>query len=329
MKQENYSKLKSGNGIQTPCIINDFHTQRGVFHPDEYYVHTDDKTNKRIMIPIYEIDSFHLLTQFVGYTKYKNRESGDVYLRGQTSLFEKNKIITSEQETLYETGMKPSCFRTTCSNIKVRIEKLKTVIKDLLCDCKDLSQNEDDRLFPLLQHYGIKTYWLDVVDNVWVALWFASHDIRTTIVDERELIHIVKTNNSFSYLFLLVSDAIDNNAKKSGEDYPGIYTGHKTILNDLRRSTPSVYLRPHAQHALMLRKIPKGLCNDYSDLIVGIAKIPVRVTLEWIGHSGLLSAQSLFPSPYYDSGYNNLLDKVKKDPGIINTYGSIQYITSD
>ena len=38
-------------------------------------------------IPVYEIHSFHSLTQFIGFGKYLNRESGNVYLRGQTSLY--------------------------------------------------------------------------------------------------------------------------------------------------------------------------------------------------------------------------------------------------
>lgn len=92
----------------------------------------------------------------------------------------------------------------------------------------------------MLQPYGIKTYWLDVVDNIWVALWFSLHEFKKTLVDKRELINAVKTNNIYSYLFLLVSDAVDNN-KKDDEYYPGIYKGHKTILNDLRKSTPSFY----------------------------------------------------------------------------------------
>jgi hypothetical protein len=28
---------------------------------------------------------------------------------------------------------------------------------------------------PLLQHYGLATTWIDLVDNIWVALWFACH----------------------------------------------------------------------------------------------------------------------------------------------------------
>ena len=32
-------------------------------------------------------------------------------------------------------------------------------------------------LAALLQHYGYRTSWLDVVDNLWVAVWFATNSI--------------------------------------------------------------------------------------------------------------------------------------------------------
>ncbi|GAA0468199.1 hypothetical protein Ade02nite_79030 [Paractinoplanes deccanensis] len=32
---------------------------------------------------------------------------------------------------------------------------------------------------PLLQHYGIRTRWLDLVGNIWSALWFACHHFTT------------------------------------------------------------------------------------------------------------------------------------------------------
>ena len=39
-------------------------------------------------IPVYEIKSFHSLTQLIGFGKYLNKGECNVYLRGQTSLYE-------------------------------------------------------------------------------------------------------------------------------------------------------------------------------------------------------------------------------------------------
>ena len=32
----------------------------------------------------------------------------------------------------------------------------------------------------ILQHYGVRTPWLDVVRNLYTAIWFATHDLRET-----------------------------------------------------------------------------------------------------------------------------------------------------
>ena len=316
-------KTDVGNKADVSCdqqahVIDDFNTQKGVSNPQEYYIHG------RIKIPIFEINTFHLLTQFIGYAKFANRNFGNVYLRGQTSLYPQKEVDSAGKKN-YVANLTPSCFRSHCANTSTRITNLNKVVKDILSEHKTLSQKtERDILFPLLQHYGVKTYWLDIVDNIWIALWFSLHNFNSAIVDERQLIHVIKTNSDYSYIILLASDAYRK------RKVAGIYYGDRTVLNDLRKSTPSFYLRPHAQHALMLRKSAVLECTDYSDLIVGIAKIPVNVIWGWIGHSGLLSAQSIFPSPFYDTGYKDLLTYVKKiKPEAINTFGSIQYITSD
>lgn len=95
-------------------------------------------------VPVYHIDSFHLLTQFVGYAKYKNREIGGVYLRGQTSLYEdekhKGKIILS-----------PSCFRNTYASADLRISRVTNKLHSVLLTHKTLQEYPDDIAFPLLQ----------------------------------------------------------------------------------------------------------------------------------------------------------------------------------
>ena len=297
-------------------IINDFKNEDG--QPCNA-VGAWSAGNKKV--PVYHIDSFHLLTQFVGYAKYKNREIGGVYLRGQTSLYEdennKKKIILS-----------PSCFRSTYADANLRISKVTNKLHSVLSTHKTLQEYPDDIAFPLLQHYGMQTYWLDIVDNLWVALWFALHDFKTKIIENRQLCHIQETDNSNVYILLLCSD--DYEVRYKSKKIPGVHYGQKTVLVDLRRALPSIYLRPHAQHALMLRKYKIPACTDYSDLIVGVAELSKEKALSWIGHTGLLSAQSLFPSQYFDSGYARMLQFLAKTAVTeIGDYGSIQHITVD
>ena len=110
-------------------------------------------------IPVYEIHSFHSLTQFIGFGKYLNRASGNVYLRGQTSL--------------YNGSLTPSALRGNRNrktgiseplNYEKRIGDYKHHIALSLKRTKSFCDRDPDIMEPLLQHYGIKTYWLDIVD---------------------------------------------------------------------------------------------------------------------------------------------------------------------
>ena len=304
-------------------IIDNFEQQRtGVVRDGEIRKINGD------IIPIYLIDSFHTLTQFVGYAKFSNRFDGNVYLRGQTAL---------------HSGMLiPSVFRPSRKNETVRYDaRLKSYYdrkKEALSATDAFNNISNYAIEPLLQHYGIKTSWLDLVDNLWVALWFGLYKFNSITLQNHEHVHISSSPlDEYAYLFLLVVDAQEEiSEQKDGNSYkiPGVYSGDATKLVDLRKAVQSYYLRPHAQHALMMQK-KQILTNkplkqsdvDYSDFIVGIAKIPVRVGLDWIGRNGLLSMQSLFPLTYYDHGYCRLLEYYNVDPTAISTYGSIQLIS--
>ena len=66
---------------------------------------------------------------------------------------------------------------------------------------------------------------------------------------------------------------------------------------------------------------------DYSDLIVGIARIPVSLGLEWIGDNKLLSVGNLFPSAYFDYGYRKMIDQYPlHDKSCSINWGTIQII---
>ena len=273
-------------------------------------------------IPVYEIHSFHSLIQFIGFGKYLNRESGNVYLRGQTSLY---------SGTLTPSALRGNKNRKTGVteplNYGKRIGDYKHNIALSLKNTKNFCDRDPDIMEPLLQHYGIKTYWLDIVDNVWIALWFALHKTSSAIIDHREYIHIFEsTENEYAYIFLIGCDAT-----KESPTQPGLYEGTSSVVVDLRKAIPSYFLRPHAQHALMAKK--KGehsLFTDYSDMVIAIAKISVADGLKWIGQTGLMSVQSLFPPPYYDTGYASLLNEYRNQratKNFVKQFGSIQNIS--
>ena len=315
------SFLKKDLVQQTPQIIDNFEDKISIKKsPDNYLLRFDD-----IRIPIYEINDFHTLVQFLGYGKYKNKNEGNVYYRGQASLYQ-SKTIEENNKLIHKCNLLPSLYRKReygyFKNVNLFYEYVNNITKNIEC----LRDMPHWMVHPLLQHYGFKTNWLDVVDNVWVALWFASHDSSNSYINNQEIINIYKKETGYAYLFLITSDATQEDLIN-----PGYFIGHKTTVVDLRKALPSTYLRPHAQHALMLRKKDIDSSKEYSYLIIGIAKIPIHKVTEWLGRSGLLSVQSLFPSPYYDFGYRKLLEQIPRQilPGSAKCYGSIQLISHD
>lgn len=257
-------------------------------------------------INVYTIETVHDLIQFIGFGKYMNNQRSNVFLRGQTELYD-GKLIPS----LYRGRNKIDAITT---KYNYRMNKIKT-------DIDSFKQYDRCVLEPLLQHYGIKTTYLDLVDNVWVALWFALHQTKSEAINSHEYIYYSPNTNPYSYILLVATDAINVSERN------GIYEGETTRLVDLRKALPSYFLRPHAQHAYMLKKKDKEI-SDYSNLIIGIAKVPTKLGFKWIGTSEFLTVSSLFPAAYFDSGYKILLKKYpEEEQGIINQYGSIQILT--
>lgn len=257
-------------------------------------------------INVYQIETVHDLTQFIGFGKYKNNKVGNVFLRGQTSL--------------YDGSIIPSLYRGK-NRLDSITEKYDRRIKNIINTVKHFKEYDKLVLEPLIQHYGIKTPWIDVVDNVWVALWFALHQAKTVIINSREYVYYFDRKNEFSYIYLLASDALQES------DRSGVYLGEKTTMVDLRKSLPSFFLRPHAQHAYMIKK-NEPYPADYSDLIVGVAKIPTELGMKWLGNNDFLTLSSLFPAAYFDSGYAVMLKQIpEEDASAVKVYGSIQILT--
>jgi hypothetical protein len=114
--------------------------------------------------------------------------------------------------------------------------------------------------------------------------------------------------------------------KRNGQK-PGYYFGENTELVDLRMAVPSVFLRPHAQHGLLFRC--KGAANerpnDYSKQIRGIVRVSLKDALDWLGEGKIVGTHSLFPPPFYDNGYQILLESgvaIDKHIGSISMVGA-------
>lgn len=179
---------------------------------------------------------------------------------------------------------------------------------------------------PILQHYGLKTRWLDVVDNVWIALWFACHSAHA-FGHHSEYLHFetrvprhLKDDERFAYIILLESASTPD-----GKLGPGCFKDENSVTIDLRVAAPSQFVRPHAQHGLVVKALDaQGRAPlDFTPLLAGVIRVDLEDALDWLGSGGLLSVHALFPPPPYDYGYQEILNNLP-DPN--ETLGAIHHI---
>lgn len=243
---------------------------------------------------VFPIPDTHTLVQAAGYLKHiqGNNHSELIYFRGESKLHQ---------------GLSPTAFRGISSH-KAMSKVICRINTSIANFSRPLSSTKSYAHEALLQHYGLKTTWIDVVDNIWVALWFACHTVRA-FGPFGEYLHFERRiprqdSTGKSYVLLVAADAAPIDRIR-----PGFYSGKKTELIDLRIAAPSVFVRPHAQHGLLMRKRGDKVQRpaDYGSQVRGILEIDLSNALEWLGNSTALSTHSLFPPPSYDNGYGNLL----------------------
>jgi hypothetical protein len=260
---------------------------------------------------VFHVSSPHALLQAVGYLKHTAEPWERIFLRGQSRLYD------SFAPTLYR-GL---------SNKEAqgkRHERMSKVIREIADACPLFQKTEAHAQEPLLQHYGIKTTWLDIVDNVWVALWFALHRVSVSGPEHQYMHFDLRSHpddGEFGYILLIKTE--DSRKEKIRR---GSLKGKTTEVIDLRIAAPSVFLRPHAQHGLLFRAraVEGGRLIDYSGAIAGIIRFPLILGKTWLGTGEIHNVRSLFPPPFFDKGYQILLGATlsERSIGVITHVGA-------
>ena len=264
---------------------------------------------------VFDAPTSHSLIQAAGYLKYNlARKTGQgVFFRGQSKLYK---------------ALSPTLLRGIKDgpqNIK-RCKLLKELLGTIEADDLALRSVADECREPLLQHYGVRTTWLDVVDNIWIALWFACHSARAIGWPE-EYLHFEKRipdprcSQEYAYILLLASAYSE---PVSGQ--PGLFRAGRSETIDLRTAVPSHFVRPHAQHGLLVRRLSKtGLpvCH-HLPLLVGTIRVRLEAALDWLGDATTLTSHSLFPPAFYDYGYRELLSHVKPTDKVLGSTHRMQ-----
>ena len=267
-------------------------------------------------VPIYEVHTVHALNQMIGHAKFNNQAYGNVYYRGECKL---------------HPTLKPSLFREG-KNAERATERISQLIQRFADDphmqreLKIVSGDYDTtkcKIEGMLQHYGVPTRFIDVVDNHWVALWMGLNQVEKPKqynqyyhYTERSipLIELAKGDPLpdellFQYVLLMAIPFPNNRT------FTGIQSSSDYLEVDLRQALPSTFLRPHAQHGLVLRRKvhqPSAGGTDAYDMahaVIGIIRIRIDKVHKWMGNGALLTQNNLFPPPAYDYGYDLLLSR--------------------
>src|SRR5690349_9186178 len=114
--------------------------------------------------PYIFIDNPMIISAFTGFVKNQYRTS-KIYFRGEAGNHKH--IVPS----LFRSGGMPLRDDVVIKQRFKAYTELKKVIQQRLKDKVSRFKNEDiDNLF---QHYGIRSPVIDMVDNIYVAIWFA------------------------------------------------------------------------------------------------------------------------------------------------------------
>lgn len=222
------------------------------------------------------LDDATALARFVAFVKYRIQQlGGDVFLRGQVSHYP---------------GLVPALFRGASEQAAQRRAAAYRQALSRVQDDLPYGRFHRSNVGALLQHYGAKTPWIDLVDNLYTALWFATHEHRS---DHDNRSYYVRAPSEFGWVVLVGTRTID---------------GESLRCIDLRKHHSSMNVRLHAQHGISAAsqddwEPPTRV--DYETYVVARVRVPNDRRFRVNGH--LASPRFLFPSPQLDESFNILL----------------------
>ena len=224
------------------------------------------------------------LASFVAFCSVSSHQ---VFLRGSTNNYE-NSIPTLFRSDHGKQREKDECYRLW-SAYRTLLNKLRSQLPG--------SRWDRDNLGAVLQHYGFRTPWLDIVRNLYTAIWLATHSFET-----RGCCRV---------------------ARRTMRQHGWIsFYGHQQdgLICDLWDEHSSLHVRPHVQQAMSLALQGDPTANDTSNPVPDqnlnhyrIAQVCFPHTSPWKFSGYMFSARFLFPAPEYDTSLQELGRPVVED----------------
>lgn len=210
--------------------------------------------------PYLEIDHPGGVARLVGEAK-KQVHPERVFLRGQVE---------------HHNAMLPSLFRlgnTNATTVREAEQELTERIRRSI----HVSRFDKPDLPALLQHYGFRTSWLDAVDNLFVAAWFATNRVLT---GSDSFIEITAPPTPYGWLFLIATSPGPNGLQHV----------------DLRVEHHPLSSRPHVQHGISITGLDPAGC-DVREFVIATVRFPIK---GYTTAGALFESSFLFPGPETD-----------------------------
>ncbi|QNV38415.1 hypothetical protein [Rothia terrae] len=281
-------------------------------------------------IPVIEVSNELSLNKVIA--NWREYQKAKTFFRGQSKFHQQIPISGKERNDLSNPSSSALCnkektleFILACPGINI-LERGKSKLDFWASlDAISQSQNKIDglggagtytnqhvpeyALEGLLQQYIGSTRWIDVVDNLQIALWMATRSYIPQLPENFDKVNcynpikvseIKYDEDAYIYLYMYSftpSKIIDL----------GLYQSEDSLLLDLREALPSRYLRPHSQHAMLLReyKSTEKLTDPKTTNVVGV-KLKTKLAISAIGNSSLINNQTIFPNEENDSGFKTI-----------------------
>lgn len=254
-------------------------------------------------VEVLHVRDFRTLVQVLNKAKYADGIASDgdrvTYFRGQARLFNGT--------------LKPSVYRrlnkkNPRSNVDGRI--VAELRKITIGGGKNVAKLTDPVVEGLFQQYEHSSRWIDAVDNVWIALWFACHE---RWEEGGKVCYLLRNpsqeKEKYRYAYILLLGA-----ERGGKIVAGHWRGKHSERVDLRYAVSSHFVRPHVQHGVLVRALNKtgAIMEDMTSLIRGVVRISLSDALRWMGNAESFEVSNVFPNPSFDTGLRDLIEDGKK-----------------
>lgn len=197
------------------------------------------------------------------------RFSSELRQKATNDLGQLTRVLLRGQTKNYP-GMVPGLFRSPSAGVEATaLLSAEVAFERSVRKAIPIGRFMRPKLAALLQHYGYRTSWLDVVDNLWTAVWFATHAVSST---GGRVKSACASGSGWLYFVAVPTDC---------------------SAIDLRDSHHGLSLRPHAQAGWSIRGNDASI-GDLNPFVIATVEFPISERWKLTDH--MASDAFFFPS---------------------------------